>query len=513
MSRKIYLSLALIIFISFTSGCTSRLKTLFAQTRNSTDQRKDARTLSKEAYDLIVKNDYDAAIRKAELAVKKDPNLAEAHKNLALAYCDSGRVQEALAPVQKAIILAPDLAAAHYVHGRTLFKLERFSEAIQQFQKAIRLKPDYARAYYLIGRAYDLSNNPQAAEAALNKAFQLNPDNSYYPMLRDYIVAYARQKNQTTVPAIAPIEGRSAEYARWVYSGTFYQALLHRDFAFIDKAADQARTSKEKLPGGDWKLSHIYAGLNGPFEASSDYEWNQHLELLKQWTREKPNSRTAKIALAYSYAGFAWRARRYEYGHTVSDENWKLFRERLAHARDVLASAHGEQVCPKWYAVMLQVALGEGWDKETYEKLFTDAVHHEPTWFEYYTHRAIFLLPRWYGEEGELQAYMDGLGSRPGKTDNAMVYFMVNEYVGANSFNEKFLTATNYPLLKQGFIDLRKTYGVTPRYMNWAAYKAILANDRTFAREIFAALKDDADLQIWGTQQAFDGAKMFAEAK
>ena len=65
----------------------------------------------------------------------------------------------------------------------------------------------------------------------------------------------------------------------------------------------------------------------------------------------------------------------------------------------------------------------------------------------------------------------------------------------------------------EGFIDLRKTYGATPRHMNWAAYKAILANDRSFAREIFADLKGDADLQIWGTQEAFDGAKMFSEAK
>jgi hypothetical protein len=38
-------------------------------------------------------------------------------------------------------------------------------------------------------------------------------------------------------------------------------------------------------------------------------------------------------------------------------------------------------------------------------------------------------------------------------------------------------------------------------------------NDRSFAREIFRQLKGNADLQIWGTQQAFDGAIMFSEAK
>lgn len=512
MSRKIYLPLAFILVFAFSSGCTSRLRTLSAQGRNSADQRKDALTLTKESYELIVKYDYDGAIRKAELAIKKDPTIAEAHKNLAVAYCDSGRPEQALAPVQKALSLAPNLHTSHYVYGKTLFKLERFTEAIQEFQKAIRINPKYAKAYYLMGRAYDLSNNPQAAEAALDEAVQLKPDDSYYQRMRDYVVAYARQKKQTTLPAILPIEGRNARYANLVYSGLFYEAVIHRNFDLIDKAADQARTSKERLPGGNWKLSYIYGELSTPFEASSDFEWNQHLDLLKQWTREKPGSVTAKIALAAAYVAYAWNARGNGYAQTVSDENWKLFRERLASARDVLTLAYGEQVCPKWYAVVLQLALGQSWDKQTYETLFSDAVNHEPTWFEYYKHKVIFLLPQWNGEKGELEAYINGLASRPGKTDNAMLYFILNEYIGS-FLKEKSHAATNYPLLKQGFIDLRKTYGTTPRHMNWAAYKAIVMNDRSFAREIFAELNGDADLQIWGTQQAFDGAKMFSEAK
>ena len=512
MSRKIYLPLAVILVFAFSSGCTSRLKTLFAQGRNSADQGKDPLTLTKESYELITKSDYDGAIRKAELAIRKDPTIAEAHKNLAIAYCDSGRPEQALAPVQKALSLAPNFHTSHYVYGKTLFKLERFTEAIQEFQKAISIKPEYAKAYYLMGRAYDLTNNPKAAQAALDQAVQLKPDDVYYRRLRDYVVAYARQKNQKTLPALAPIEGTTVDFGM-VYSGTFYEALIHRDFELIDKAADQARTSKEKVPGGTWKLSYIYPGLNMPFDALSDYEWNQHIELLKQWTREKPNSVTAKIALASCYVAFAWRARGYEYSQKVSDEKWKLFRERLANARDVLTSVSGEPVCPKWYAVMQQVAIGQSWDKETYEKLFTDAVNHEPAWFEYYTQKAIFLLPQWNGKEGDLEAYINGLASRPNKTDNALLYFIVNEYVGSSFLKEKSQATTNYPLVKQGFIDLRKTYGATPRHMNWAAYKAILANDRSFAREIFADLKGDAELQIWGTQEAFDGAKMFSEAK
>ena len=513
MSRKIYLPLAFILLITFSSGCTSRLKTLFAQRTNSADQHKDARTLADEAYTLIEKSDYEGAIRKAELAIEKDPKLAEGHKNLAVAYCDSGIVEKALEPAQTAVSLQPNFATYRYVLGKTLFQLQRHSEAIREFQTAVRIKPEYAKAYYLMGRAYDLSNNPQAAEAALDKAVELKPDDSYYRWRREYVAAYARQKNQRTPPAIVPIEGQTVAHASYVYSGIFYEALIHRDFDLIDKAADQARTSKERLLGGNWKLSYIYPALGAPFDPLSDYEWHQHIDLLKQWTREKPNSVTAKVALASGYVAFAWKARGKDYSHQISEENWKLFRERLASARDVLESTHGKQLCPKWYAVMQQIALGQNWDKETYEKLFTDALTYEPTWFEYYKHKAIYLLPEWHGAEGELEAYLDGVASRPDKADGAMVYFILNNYAAGDYLKHKVPAGTNYPLLKQGFIDLRKTYGATPHDMNWMAYKAVLANDRSFAREIFADLKNDADLQIWGTQQAFDGAKMFSEAK
>src|SRR5690349_19562277 len=104
-------------------------------------QQIDAASLSKEAYDLISKNDYDAAIIKAQLAIQADPNFGEAYKNLALAYCDSGRVDQALEPAEKAVKLSPDFAKAHYVLGKVLFRRERFNDAITQFREAIRLNP------------------------------------------------------------------------------------------------------------------------------------------------------------------------------------------------------------------------------------------------------------------------------------------------------------------------------------------------------------------------------------
>src|SRR5690242_15989823 len=126
-----------VVLTVFSTGC-SQVSSLIAHGLQATDQLKDARTLSNEAYDLILKNYYAAAIVKAELATRKDPNFGEAFKNLALAYCDSGRVDQAVEPAKKAVELSPDFAKARYVLGKVFFKMELFNDAIKQLNEAIR---------------------------------------------------------------------------------------------------------------------------------------------------------------------------------------------------------------------------------------------------------------------------------------------------------------------------------------------------------------------------------------
>src|SRR5689334_14599921 len=201
----------------FSTGCSQQIRLLSASFQTA-DARKDAPTLSKEAYDLISRNDYDAAIAKAQLAIQKDPGFGEAYKNLALAYCDSGRVDEALEPAQKAVKLSPDFAKAHYVLGKILFRKELYNDAIIEFREAIRLNPKYDKAYFLMGQTYDLLNKPDESLAALDQAVGFVAD-SEYRRLRAYVAAYAQQKKQTAPPAIVRGNNQTDDYAIAVYSG------------------------------------------------------------------------------------------------------------------------------------------------------------------------------------------------------------------------------------------------------------------------------------------------------
>ena len=500
------------LLAAFSTGRSQEAtSSLIGRGLQAADQRNEAQTLSKEAYDLISRNDYDSAIPKAQLAIQKDPKFGEAYKNLALAYCDSGRVNEALEPAKKAVELSPDFAKARYVLGKVFFRSELFDDAIKQLHEAIRLNPKYDKAYFLLGQSYDLLNKPDEALTALDEAIRLVPDFEYR-RLRDYVAAYTQQKKQTTLPAIVPIKDRTDDYAMLVYSGVFYEALTHRDFDLLDRAADAARASKEKVAGGFWRLEEIYIGLERPFTATSDYEWNQHLQLLKEWAKAKPNSLTAPVALAQTYVLFAWKARGGGMANTVSEESWKLFHERLHEAYAALAAAadRGQQLCPVWYSVMQQIALGESWPRELYERLFAKAVTRNPTFYDYYRQKVIYLLPQWHGNPGELAEYVDSVAQSENDANSSLLYFLINESVGMYDWSEKRKPAAHYDVLKRGFLNLQKTHGATLRDTNWACYKALLANDRPFAKELFTQLKDNADLRIWETKEFFNSAKQFA---
>jgi hypothetical protein len=311
--------------------------------------------------------------------------------------------------------------------------------------------------------------------------------------VRDSQQAYAKLGgNPKALPQIPEIKGESLEYATSVYSGIFNEALKNHDFDLIDRAADEARESKEKTVAGVWKLERIYDGLERPELDTSDAEWKRHIRLLRQWMEERPDSDTAPVAVGLSLFKFGWHARGNGYAASISAESRKLFRERVGLARNFLTTITANTSCPKWYEVMLQIALSEGWNRESYDELFENAVQYEPSWNEYYRQKAMYLLPRWHGEPGDLDAYANSYATRKGD-DNARIYFLIIQCASAADKNERQKPLAHYAVFKQGFSEMRKSHGVTVRTLGIAFEKAVLANDSAFAQELSSALNSQSD--------------------
>ena len=136
----------------------------------------EARKLSNEARELILQGDTKAAMAKVREAIRLDPKLGEAHKNLALLFSDSGRCEDALPEAREAVRLSPDLDKAHNVLGKVLHCLGNFADATNEYNRAIAINPRYGIAWYNLGVSYDSLKQFEKSLTAYHHAEVLLPD-------------------------------------------------------------------------------------------------------------------------------------------------------------------------------------------------------------------------------------------------------------------------------------------------------------------------------------------------
>jgi hypothetical protein len=299
------------------------------------------------------------------------------------------------------------------------------------------------------------------------------------------------------------------------YRNEIADLLAQHKFEALDKEAHEARVTKARLAGGGWKLYTFYDVVAAPpsGKTASDTAWNTHLILLARWAAERPQSVTARIAAAESYINWGWAARGHGYANTVKDQGWAAMETRVAQAKTILTGAGslGEK-CPFWFESMQHVALIEGWDKARARALLAQAVAFEPTYYHYYREYANFILPKWYGQEGEAEAFAkEAAGSALG-SQGPFLYFEIASVVNCNCGQRQGGLRMSWPEIKQGYETLEQLYGTSKLKMNRFALMAYLAQDHETAREIFTKIGTNWDEKTWGGRQSFDQARAWAGA-
>ena len=117
------------------------------------------------------------AIGEYQVALRIQPDFAEAHNNLANALAYSGRLPEAIPEYQAALRLQPQLAAAHYNLANALASTGRLPEAIPEYQAALRIQPDLAEAHANFGTTLArIPGRLPEAIAEYRAALRLQPD-------------------------------------------------------------------------------------------------------------------------------------------------------------------------------------------------------------------------------------------------------------------------------------------------------------------------------------------------
>jgi hypothetical protein len=259
------------------------------------------------------------------------------------------------------------------------------------------------------------------------------------------------------------VDSDEHEEAKWLLRGTGPK-LQKEDYDGLEKMAQEARSSKAVFSNGYWHLTQFYKGVTS--YGGRDPKGDQSIAMLTKWATARPQSITAQIALAEGLVDYAWTARGHSGSNDVTETGWALFRERLDQARMVLREARKlPDKDPHWWAVALQVGLGQQWDRVTYDGLYNEAIAFEPTYYPYYFHKTTYLLDRWYGEMGDPERFAaeasDALGKLKGQAQGDALYarlFWSFDTRHLNEISYGVPALTSIARIERGMQELARQY-------------------------------------------------------
>jgi hypothetical protein len=236
------------------------------------------------------------------------------------------------------------------------------------------------------------------------------------------------------------------------------KTLSESQFEALDGAATSFRTLKRQSANGEWTLSVIYEELSYYLRDVPEADWLTRLERLQTWVAAKPESITARIALAECLIGYAFHGRGGNYSPQVTAQQWGTFNERMDKASKILNDAGSlKQKCPEWWAAYQRLALGN-MGRSDYDRLFDAAIADEPSYNTFYFRKAWYLLPWWNGEEGEWERFAglsaDNLGGDEGDILYARIVWFIDRRAPNNVVDNN--PRISWDRVKRG-IELIKT--------------------------------------------------------
>jgi len=290
--------------------------------------------------------------------------------------------------------------------------------------------------------------------------------------------------------------------------------LKAKDYKGLDELAANLRKEKSIFPAGLWHLDYFYEFVSAS-QNDADPQWEQQLSRLRDWVKARPNSITARLALANTTAEYGWKARSGSWASEVHENQWKLFHERLDKAHKLLLEAEKlKEKCPCWYGMMIEIGLGKGWDIKEEQRLLNESVKKQPKYLAVYMNMGTYLQPRWYGKTGDWQKFASASADKIGGAEGDKFYARMiwnQEWLAGNDYPANFHSGTlSWTRAKKGFHGLMEEYAGDWGPPSEFCSLCVMARDGKQAKELFAKLGNRVMLGVWKSAEKFKQAREWA---
>jgi hypothetical protein len=293
---------------------------------------------------------------------------------------------------------------------------------------------------------------------------------------------------------------------------TKVQTLLDQEkYDELEKMANEFRTTKAQFVGGGWKLVCFYYTFI--FSGTTDAQRYESISKLEKWMAKYSHSLTARIATAQAWQCFGWKARGAGWANEVTEEGWKLLRERVEKAYKLVKEKPLAPLsdCPGRYHILLTIARLQGWNREKYDALFQEAVSFEPGYHVYYMEKAWHVTPRWGGAKGEWQEFAEEAVKLMPKSEGMGIYTRILRMLwGSNEFKDFSDPSVSWEKMKQGFLDMERGYPNSLYNLNYFCMFACIAKDRETARTLFKKIGNTPYAWVWKGRSNFEKWRKWA---
>ena len=186
---------------------------------------------------------YDCNWSAAEKAFKRSielkPDYATGHEWYAIHYLTAtGRLEEAVQEMKKALELEPASLIMNTFMGATLYYAGRYDEAVDQCRRTIEMDPNFAVAHWHLGLAYEQKQVFDAAIEEFQKAISLSGGSPLMKAALGHAYAKSQKKDEANKILGELNELSKQEYVSSYEVATIYVALGDNEQAFqlLEKA-------------------------------------------------------------------------------------------------------------------------------------------------------------------------------------------------------------------------------------------------------------------------------------
>lgn len=285
------------------------------------------------------------------------------------------------------------------------------------------------------------------------------------------------------------------------------------DYATIEKRLAEYRCTKEEFLTGTSKLQMAYVGLS--FVEGSGAQWRAKNQLVLQWRKKHPKSRTAQIALGYSYFAGRWFASKSGHDKAKRDLLW---RQRHRAMADILnASYRSEKTDPDWFSLAQDSLIGFPASRKAFDRLTQEAVDRHGDMTQFYLNAVLCRTIKKGGKPGEWQAYATKIADRLKGEAGDRFYAQALWHLLQRSKSQPTadLKTFDWPRAKRGFELLMNENPQNPETVAGPyAVAAWLARDRATLKLLFEKHIDKRiDSSVWATISQFLAARRWAVGK